>query len=165
APFREHAETGRLVARLTAYFNRVDRNDQTDTEFVLVLAAHEGAPESSPGQATSLVFETASLFTDGDLATWEPLTIELPVPQGAEFLQVTLAAMENVFDNRRGVELDGHFADDASLILYLEDEPDVEPRVAIAAAADTFADESRFLRRKARTELGWASAPEAGQYH
>jgi hypothetical protein len=131
-PFAEYVEAGRLSALLRGKFNRVAGNEQTDTEFLGVLAAHAGLPDLSPGQASSLIFDTSAVITDGDAATWENFSVELTVPPLAKFLQVTLAAVENVLDNSTGVELDGHFADEASLVVYIRGDFDFDATLSAA---------------------------------
>jgi hypothetical protein len=123
---------GELTALLTASFNRVAGDEQTDTEFALVLAAHQGTPENSPGQATSMAHEISYIITDGNIETWEQQSVELSIPAGADFLQVTLAAIENVFDDSGYLaEFDGHFADAASLIVYIRGDTDIDGSITV----------------------------------
>jgi hypothetical protein len=130
SPFAQY--DGQLTGLLSASFNRVAGDEQTDTEFALVLAAHQGTPENSPGQATSMAHEISYLITDGDVETWEQLSVELTIPAGADFLQVTLAAIENVFDDFGYLaEFDGHFADAASLILYIRGDTDMDGSIDV----------------------------------
>jgi hypothetical protein len=126
SPFAVQVEAGHLTALLTGNFNRVARNEQTDTEFDVVIAAHSGTPESSPGLPDSLVYEIGSLISDSNPATWEEASVELPISPDADFLQVTLSAIENIVANSEGVEFDGHFADDASLIVYIRGDFDFD---------------------------------------
>jgi hypothetical protein len=118
ALYSQHVATGQLEAILTSSFFRIDPDDQTDdNEFAVVLAAHAGTPENSPGQLASLAYEVASVNTPNSAV--DTVSVLLSVPSDADFLQATLAAIENVFDDLEGVELEAHYADDASLRLYL----------------------------------------------
>ena len=113
--YRDQIRTGYVRAELSADFNRVG----TDTGFAVTLSAHNGTPASSPTHATAIDGEMTPIETDGDAATWQTATVTLAVPFNAEFLQATLSAVKNATGELPGTEFGGHFADNASLILYL----------------------------------------------
>lgn len=116
--YRDQIRTGYVRAELSADFNRVG-TDVADTGFAVTLAAHNGTPASSPTHATAIDGEMTPIETDGEAATWQTATVTLAVPFNAEFLQATLSAVKNATGELPGKDFSGHFADNASLTLYL----------------------------------------------
>jgi len=109
------------VAHLSARFNRVAGDAQTDTRFRLGVRAFPGSPstfdDGSPAVPGALAARDSVLDSDGNPATWQTVTVDFAIPPGTGHLAVLLSAEENVFnDNACPVgEFDGHYADDVSL--------------------------------------------------
>lgn len=119
SPYREQIRSGHVRAELTAKFNRVGGKNDIDYVFNVGLAAHNGTPGSSPTHVTALKHATGILLSDEDVNTWEEASVAIKVPFNSDFLQVTLSALENVQDNPVGSEFAGHFADNATLEIYI----------------------------------------------
>lgn len=119
SPFQDLVREGKAVALLTADFNRVVGDAETDNEFLVLVAAHNGTPAASPGNSEALGYVSHSVNSDADPATWQESAVEFEIPTDASFLQVTLSAIENIFDDTAPPEFDGHFADHASLIIFV----------------------------------------------
>ncbi|MDO9695207.1 MAG: FlgD immunoglobulin-like domain containing protein [Candidatus Latescibacteria bacterium] len=104
---------------LSARFNRVQVDAQTDTRFALNIYAFTGAPASfdnnDPNLPASIGHENAQLLSDADPATWETVAIDFAVPANADYLGVSVSAAENIHNDSSGTELDGHFADAVEL--------------------------------------------------
>ena len=105
---------GDATANLSAFFNRVCGDSQTDTGFGVRVYAFAGAPGSLLTQVvggTHLDVIGNGIGTDGDPSTWEMVSTSLLLPTGTDFLAVRLAASENVFNDGIHPEFDGHYAD------------------------------------------------------
>ena len=113
--------SGTIAYEVSAWFNRVTGDSQTDTLFMIELAARAGSPSSFPTDVVSgrgfLASSRAYLESDSDPTTWEYLSTTLVLPAATDFVVVQLAAIENIYDDTWGaaVEFDGHFADQVSL--------------------------------------------------
>ena len=110
-------QSGRAVASVSALFNRVSGDSQTDTQFALYLRI-EGSSTISPD-----LIAGQELMSDGDPNTWEGASVGLSLPTdiGAGYLAVLLLARENVFDDHVfGQEFDGHYADAVNLTITPE---------------------------------------------
>ena len=121
-------QTGGAIASVSALFNRVSGDSQTDTQFALYLRI-EGSSTISPD-----LIAGQELMTDGDPNTWEGASVDLSLPAdiGAGYLAVLLLARENVYDDSVfGEEFDGHFAD----AVYLTVVP--EPTTALLLSTAT----------------------------
>jgi hypothetical protein len=117
-PFEIAINSGWAVASLSAYFNRVLGDSQTDTAFAIVIAAFAGSTSGWVGRFDSgdyLACTTAELFSDGCPSTWQPLSVDLPIPGGTKFLAIDIAPVENIFNDAVPPEFDGHFADAVSV--------------------------------------------------
>lgn len=109
----------RLVA--AAYFNRVQGDQQTDTEFVITIDAFYGDPAGYPDPAsiTRTDSMTVHLGSDDDGSTWQIVTAELELPVNTEYVCIILTAVEDVFDDGDGDEFDGHYVDNAIADLFV----------------------------------------------
>ncbi len=116
---RAALDAGEVVTvTLTAYFNRLAGDAQTDTAFGVLLDAYDGSPSTFPARWTPgprLARQEKEITTDADTATWEPASVSMVVPRAATFLAARISAAENVRNDTSGSEFAGHFADDASL--------------------------------------------------
>ncbi len=100
----------------SGYFNRVDLNSETDTRFVVSIAAYEGDPVDFI-RTLSIASKSQSIYTDGDTATWEFATKELALPTNTDYVSVCVVAVEDKRDDPTGseVEFHGHYGDGMSL--------------------------------------------------
>ncbi len=106
--------TGMAILSATGFFNRVEGNDNTDTLFEVRIDAYSGTPASK----TKLASAVGTIFSDGDLNTWEQAVASLTLPTGTTFVGIRISSRENVSDDTFGVEFDGHYADNVNLTLY-----------------------------------------------
>ncbi len=101
-----------VEAEVTAHFNRVLGDAETDTEFSIRLRSYAGSPADYPSSAGSFLAESfITIESDGDPATWEELTSTLLIPAGSDYFVVWLAATENVYNDGVEPEFDGHYVD------------------------------------------------------
>jgi len=122
-PVSDIINTANATATLSAYFNRILGDDETDTKFVIEIYAFAGDPAtflSQIGQNNQLANVRAEFFSDGDPSTWENLSVDLAVPVGTDFIAVDILAVEDIFNDALGVEFDGHYADAVSLTIVPE---------------------------------------------
>lgn len=113
---------GHATARATMKVNRIALDAQTDTQFDVRLGAYDGLANSFPEQNehTELVQQLSSVFSDADTATWETVTVELPLPANTDFIAIALAAVEDVYNDGDGDEFDGHYCDDVQVTIIPE---------------------------------------------
>ncbi len=117
---------GIAQADVSAFFNRVNGDAQTDTSFAVHVYAFAGAPGSLQTQLINgsyLDVAGGGLGTDGDPSTWEMASGHLLLPSGTDFLAVRLTASENVFNDGTHPEFDGHYADMVSAEIVIIPEP------------------------------------------
>lgn len=122
SPFQGAVDTGLAVVSVSAYFNRVLGDSQTDTRFAIHAAAFDGSPSGWLGRFESgdyLAHATTELFSDDDLLTWEPLSVNLLLPVGAKFVAVDILASENIFNDAVAPEFHGHYADAVSMAITI----------------------------------------------
>jgi len=118
---------GRVVIELSALFNRIAGDLETDTEFRIEIDALDGVPADFFDQkvaGSELATSVSGIFTDGDLLTWEEAVTSLLLPAGTEYIAIMVNAVENTVNDGVAPELDGHYADDIVLTVNL-----VEPGV------------------------------------
>ena len=108
---------GLTTITLSSHFNRVVGDTQTDTEFRITVRSLAGSPaDFSTTFGSAFAEATATLISDADLNTWEPLTLDYLVPTQADYLSVIISAIENVSNDAvAGAEFDGHYADALSI--------------------------------------------------
>jgi len=114
--FAAEIAAGSAKANLSARYNRVPGDARTDTEFELRIQAHAGSPADFPTRYwDELAADVIFLLSDGDLDTWELLSInDWLIPIGTDYLSIRVSARENV--SASGFpELDGHYADSVVL--------------------------------------------------
>ena len=111
--------SGNTTAYASAFFNRVNL-DRTDTTFMLWLYTYS---EETFATYPDLGFTNkvhTSIFTDGDVATWEELTLSILIPQGTTYMAFRITAQEDLFKDDTGSrEFTGHYADS----MYLDFTP------------------------------------------
>ena len=122
--FLGEISTGNAIAEMSAQFNRVLGDSQTDTEFRIHIHAFAGNPDSFWSQYSSseLALVEESIFTDGDVTTWEPAAAELVLPANTDFVAVGLQSIENIFNDNDNTDIafDGHYADAVTLTIVPE---------------------------------------------
>ncbi len=119
---------GNVTVQVTARFNRVAGNANTDTSFRILLIARNGSLTTSPNIG-SLGGNNVELISDGNPATWETLTNTWTLPPGTTNLFVNPYAKENVQDNSTAPEFAGHYMDGVTLTLIIPQEIQVEQPV------------------------------------
>jgi len=103
-----------------ALFNRVAGDAETDSRFTVDIFAFDGAPADASAKVGTQVWlarQLVDLDTDADTLTWQPLQSVVAVPTGTTVLLLRLVAGENVKDDAALPEFDGHYMDDASLVI------------------------------------------------
>jgi hypothetical protein len=142
APMASSIALGQAVLSVSAMFNRVEGDAQTDTMFGLRVKARSGNISSYSELGSAVNF----LFSDSNIATWEPLAVTgYTLPTGTTWVQLELFASENVFNDTTGVEFDGHFADAVSL--------NVVPEPGSALLLATVCGFAALHRRRGRPRL------------
>ena len=82
--------------------------------------ATAGALANFPNDVeTPAAVATATIETDADLATWEPVSVVLQIPPDATYLALEILAIENVQNDATAPEFDGHYMDGTSLEVEL----------------------------------------------
>ena len=114
--------TGMATVNVTAWFNRVTGDAETDTSFAIGILAYAGDPSTFPSQAGGgeLDWIFASCLTDADPSIWQDAMASLLLPTTTDFISVHLRASENVVDDISGTEFDGHFADAVTMEIIPE---------------------------------------------
>ncbi len=84
-------DAGLVTANASYLANRVSGDAQTDTEFVAVLKAHDGALANFPSDILSpLASQFGSTITDGDVSTWETVSVQWLIPAGTNYLSFAI---------------------------------------------------------------------------
>ena len=135
--YAQQIAQGYATAQASVKFNRIFFDAETDTQFDVRLGAYAGLPGSFPTQNenTELVQQFSSVFTDADLATWQLVTVELPLPRNTDFIAIALVAAENVQNDGSDPEFDGHYCDDVKVTITVVPEPSPWVLLGMAAAA------------------------------
>jgi hypothetical protein len=111
------------------YYNRVAGNARTDTLNGVSLLAYSG-PQAQHFRLSqrnaSIARGGAGIHTDADPATWEKLAVGLRLPKNTDFLVIQIQAAEDVYNNLKGVEFDGHYAE-STFVTLVADEADPPP--------------------------------------
>lgn len=121
--FRELIAAGQATASMSAYFNRVAGDVQTDTEFYVQIHAYEGDPSTFPsrwetyGYDATLAYVDNILFTDSNPATWEQCEVQLALPPNTDFILIASNVTEDIYNDSSYPEFDGHFADAVSVTI------------------------------------------------
>ena len=100
--------TGTASFNMSAFFNRVDLDPETDDMFGLLLSAQDAA-----GTALDGIF--LPLISDADVATWEPHVVNLVMPAETTQVRIQLNVIENIFNDLVSPEFDGHYVDDVEV--------------------------------------------------
>ena len=128
-PYKNAIQDGRVQARLSARFNRVAGDAQTDSQFSIHLESFDVEPNEAQHLQTSRQRLARSrtiheLLSDSNPESWERLEAILAVPANSRYLHVMILAFENVTNNADlAPEFDGHFADDLEFQLAIAAAP------------------------------------------
>jgi hypothetical protein len=109
---------GGVRADASAWFNRVQLDAATDRRFDLRLLAFDGNPADVGARyvaGTWLAQQTATV--DAEPFRWQQVQASLVLPPNTTYVLVEIYAFEDVQNDAAGVEFDGHYADDISLVL------------------------------------------------
>lgn len=120
SPFSSLIASGGAIARVSADFNRVSGDSQTDSKFGIEVHAHSGSPSSWSFALTPLASKEVDFLSDGEVRTWEELQADLLVPVGTDYLAVSVKAEQNVFRDSSDPEFDGHYVDNVRLAIVPE---------------------------------------------
>lgn len=123
--YADDIAAGEAVATLSAYFNRVAGDSQTDTSFWVRLRAYSGPTSEHTSKreagAWLALAEGGNILTDGDVSTWEWVATDpMVLPAGTDYLAVEVLADENIYNDGSTDEFDGHYADDVLLTVVPE---------------------------------------------
>ncbi|MFN8646440.1 MAG: hypothetical protein U0104_06760 [Gemmatimonadales bacterium] len=111
-------DAGKVRVDGSAWFHRVAGTAATDTRFDVRVLGYTGTPAGFPGSYSS----PASLVAGTVLTTgsgWQQGSVTDTLPAGIRYLALEIYAYEDVQDDAADPEFDGHYADDASLVLTL----------------------------------------------
>lgn len=109
---------GDVRVRASYYVNRVLGDAETDSRFGIGVHAYDGdLSDFRRAVNDPLAMQRQSLISDGDIGTWERVTVDLMLPVETRYIAVWIGAQENVFNDTGGAgpEFDGHFADDVAV--------------------------------------------------
>jgi hypothetical protein len=116
APVMSLVRDSVAVATMTALYNRVAGDAETDTQFVSGLRACTG--DVSDFYPSNYIDSAAkSVLTDADPSTWQLVTVEFAIPAETDYLCVGVNANENIRNNSSGTEFDGHYCDQVALVI------------------------------------------------
>lgn len=125
SPWRDAIADGRVQAKLTARFNRVAGDADTDSQFSIQLESFEVDPDEAlelmKSKRLARSRTSHQLLSDSDPTSWEKLEAVLTLPASSRCINVMILAFENVVnDGGTNEEFDGHFADDLHFQLMIE---------------------------------------------
>lgn len=126
-PYQDLISMGRAEAVVSAWFNRVQGDSQTDTSQGISLYAFKG----NMWDLKNSIGYGLSVRTDGDVSTWEEAAGTWRLPTDTKYLAVELFAYENVKNDGTFPEFDGHYADDA--FVAIRDTAIPEPSTVVLA--------------------------------
>ena len=112
-----------ITVRQEAFFNRVQGDENTDSQFLILLMAFDGPTEDFSEKFLdrnnqALALATTSIISDDCINSWEKVAAEIIIPRGTEYIGVLLAAAENIQNEGEDeIEFDGHYVDAASLYI------------------------------------------------
>lgn len=109
---------GRARADASVWFNRVVGTASTDRRFDLRLLAFDGLTSELPNRFAAgswLAQQTTSLTTGG--AQWQQALASMVLPPGTRYVLFEIYAYEDVSNEGTTAEFDGHYADDAALVM------------------------------------------------
>jgi hypothetical protein len=122
--YRDAVRAGKVRVVASAWFNRVTGGPATDRGMQISLFCFQGEHAhnfDNYEHGRHLTVASARVDTDSDVSTWERATTEARVPAAADYVLVDLVAIENVRNDLTGPEFDGHYADDVSVRVLIDE--------------------------------------------
>ncbi len=127
----------------SAWFNRVPGDAETDTLMgIWVYAIHGTLPFTFMNVVGA---QLGTVFTDGDVGTWEMATTRYTLPSNTDYVAICLDAAENVHNDSTYPEFDGHYADSVSFTVV----PEPSTIALLGSLALCGIGVRRYRRRKA----------------
>lgn len=115
--YRTAISTGFQAVRLSAQFNRISFDEQTDDRFGLgVFAMDSLAGVPDPGLLANK--KELAMSSDGNPSTWQPHEMSFLLPENTAAIYVLVEASENRFNDPAFPEFDGHYVDNVELELF-----------------------------------------------
>jgi len=107
---------GTAAIELSASFNRVAGDAQTDTNFGVLIRSFTGDPSTFPARWPQWTAQSLEILSaDSAPNTWESIATELLLPANTDFVEVAVLGFENISNDAPPFEFDGHYADRVSL--------------------------------------------------
>ncbi len=118
--YLELIEAGDVVACLSALFNRIQVDHQTDTLMGVVMRNFDG-PVSSHGTMMQneqfFMRGNRYIMADSDINTWERTTAVMPLHTDTNLISIQISTNENIYNDTSYPEFDGHYADQVTFCL------------------------------------------------
>jgi len=128
---------GRVAVEVSALFNRVAGDLETDTEFSIEINALDGVPTDFLAQkvaGSELAISTTKIITDGEFWTWEEAGTSVLLPAGTEYIAIMVNAVENTVNDGVAPEFAGHYADDVAMAVTIVEPGDLNGDGLVDAA-------------------------------
>jgi|GEM_PF-2896065 len=106
--YRGLVSAGGATLHVSASFNRVAGDANTDTQFTIIVQAFNAGGAAVDGVLTLF-------YSDADPGSWESHAASLVLPATTTNINLVLAAVENVSNDVVSPEFDGHYADEVSV--------------------------------------------------
>ena len=102
---------------LSGWFNRIAGDAETDTQFMISIAAYQALGENLSWENAVPLKSQTVVLSDRDEQTWERADLQISVSPSTRYLAVMIGAYENIHDDVDGgkAEFSGHFVDDVSM--------------------------------------------------
>ena len=131
-PWREKLAGGGATLEFAAWFNRAPLAASTCRMGVGVFACRGPAANARQiwrnyAQET-LAHAGTQIIADDDPATWERTTAQIFIPEETDFLVIVLSAIRRPLPPNAPPTFEGHYADAATLALYLPPRPALDPQ-------------------------------------
>lgn len=112
--------SGKALAVASFRVNRVAGDSETDKLFDLEIMAYAGSHSNFPESIDNdeLGHAAENLESDSNVATWELLTTQLPLPNSTEYIVIEIDAHEDVVNDGSDPEFDGHYGDDVKVEIF-----------------------------------------------
>jgi hypothetical protein len=113
-------DAGNVRLNAELWVNRVAGDAGTDRRFDLRVLAFPGSPSTFPTDYPPPDPQIRAATTASTALSWQALQVQFDVlPAGTRYVAVEIYPFEDVEDDGVAPEFDGHYADDASLVLTL----------------------------------------------
>lgn len=118
--YRQFTADGKVTLTASAYFNRVHRNEKTDSAFSFTAYLCDGSPLHFHRKILNdetLGEVEGNIYVDKNPETWERVQFSMRLPRNATYLGIRVVAVENV-SNDPTDEFHGHYVDDVSVTIH-----------------------------------------------